>query len=51
MLISKFCQRSIWHNEKIFREAIEYKEDYVRVTNELSEEQLLKKVMKILNKY
>ncbi len=50
MLISKFCQRSIWHNNKIFKEVIKYKGDYIKVTKDLSKEQILKRVLKVLDK-
>jgi len=41
---------AILHNEKLFNEVIELNDDYIRVTKDLPEEQLVGVAIEILNK-
>jgi len=49
-MVTNYLQRSIWHNEKIFNEVIELDDDYIRVTKDLPEEQLVGMAIEILKK-
>ena len=49
-MITKYLQKSIWHNEKIFDEITEDKDDYIRVTKDLPEKELVRKAIEILSK-
>lgn len=49
-MITKYLQRSIWHNEKIFNEITEIKDDYISVTKDLPEEEMVRRAIEILSK-
>lgn len=48
MMVKKYLQRSIWHNERIYQQATEIGDTYIKITKELTEENLVKKAIELL---
>ncbi|MBP2658990.1 MAG: uncharacterized protein H6Q69_2022 [Firmicutes bacterium] len=46
---ARYLQRSIWHNEKLCSHACKIANNYIKVTRNLSEDELLEKAISILN--
>ena len=49
LMISKYLQRSMWHNEKIFND-VRATGEYIKITNDLTKDDLLKTSIQILDK-
>ena len=50
LMISNYLKRSIWHNNKIFEEIKEFKEGYIRISVGLTEEELFKRAIELLER-
>lgn len=48
MMVKKYLQRSMWHNERIYQQVIETGDTYIKITKDLTEKNLLKKAIELL---
>ncbi|WP_222427953.1 hypothetical protein [Sporomusa sp. KB1] len=49
LMIPKYLQRSMWQNEKIFND-VRTTGEYIKITNDLTKDDLLKTAIQILDK-
>ena len=50
LMILNYLKRSIWHNYKIFEEIKEFNEDHIRISVGLTEEELFKRAIEVLER-
>ncbi|WP_435791226.1 hypothetical protein [Clostridium sp.] len=50
LMIQNYLKRSIWHNHKIFKEIKEFNEDHIRISVDLTEEELFKRAIEVLER-
>jgi len=48
LMISNYLKRSIWHNKKIFEEIKEFNDGYIRISVDLTKEELFKRAIDLL---
>lgn len=48
MMVEKYLQRSMWHNEKIYQQVIEIGDTYIKITKDLTEKNLVKRAIELL---